>query len=421
MMARSLKGELRLPGDKSISHRALILGAMAEGQTVIENLADGLDVRSTWRCLQALGTGITSMPGYVMVKGLGWRGLKSPKRDLEAGNSGTTMRLMMGVLAGNAVLATIDGDESLRRRPMARVADPLRRMGATIDLAALGTAPLRVRGAALAGIDYVSPVASAQVKSAVLLAGLLASGATSVSEPTLSRDHTERLLPLFGVTPQREGFKVTVRGGLRLAGTRVPVPGDISSAAFWIVAATLLPASELRILEVGVNPTRTGALDALRRMGASIGVQPKPAFGGEPVADLLIKHSRLSAVNIAPSEVPGLIDEIPILALAASQAEGVSRFCGLSELRHKESDRLSNTAEVLNALGAEAQVEGDDLIVRGPKRLRPASVKASGDHRLAMTAFIAGLIADGPVSVTDADCVKISYPSFSDDLKRVMR
>ncbi|MBI3551310.1 MAG: 3-phosphoshikimate 1-carboxyvinyltransferase [Elusimicrobia bacterium] len=417
-MSRGLKGELQVPGDKSISHRALILGAMAEGHTFIDGISEGEDVRSTWRCLQSLRVRITAEAGRVTVKGSGWRGLITPKRVLDAGNSGTTMRLMMGVLAGSDLYAKLDGDESLRRRPMARVAEPLRRMGADIDLKGGKTAPVRIRGAALKGIDFASPVASAQVKSAVLLAGLLATGETSVSEPVLSRDHTERLLPMFGAKCRRDGLKFTVQGALNLAGARLFVPGDISSAAFWLIAATLAPGSELKLLNVGVNPTRTGVLDALKRMGGRVEVLPRD-LPGEPSADLLVRSAKLAATDISAGEVPGLIDEVPILALAASQAEGVSRFKGLSELRHKESDRLAAIAALLKALGGSAKVEGDDLIVKGPSKLKGAKVSAGGDHRLAMTALIAGLVSEGAVKVPDADCVEISYPSFLDDLKRL--
>lgn len=417
-MSKALRGELRLPGDKSISHRALILAAMAEGQSTIENLSEASDVRSTWHCLRELGVEISSRGGRVSVKGRGWQGLSQPKASLDAGNSGTTLRLLMGPIAGNPIRADLTGDESLRRRPMARVAEPLRRMGATIDLTGADFAPVTVRGAALEGIDFISPIASAQVKSAVLLAGLLARGRTSVTEPALSRDHTERLLPCFGVEPRRQGLTVSVEGGLRLAKTRLTAPGDLSSAAFWAVAATLAPGSELRLAGVGLNPTRTGFLDVLDRMGASIERAPAPQAGPEPWGDLVVRAAPLRAATVEPGEVPRLIDEVPILALAASLAEGVSRFQGLSELRRKESDRLSRIAELLNLLGGEARVEGDDLVVAGPRRLRGAKASAGGDHRLAMTALVAGLVAQGEVSLADPECIRISYPSFLDDLER---
>ena len=419
--ARALGGQVRVPGDKSISHRALILGAMAEGNTLIEGMSAGEDVRSTWACLQDLGVRISTREDRTTVKGLGWRGLQEPIKTLEAGNSGTTMRLLMGALAGHSFTASLTGDESLRRRPMGRAAEPLRKMGATVELSRGDVAPVTVRGGALSGIDYVSPVASAQVKSAILLAGLLATGKTSVTEPELSRDHTERMLPLFGIPVERKGLRVTVKGGMHLAKAHVIVPGDISSAAFWVVAATVVPGSELIIPEVGLNPTRTGFLKVLDRMSAKVQRNPKPPSvrGAEPVGDLVVRSASLKATDISSEEVPGLIDEVPILALAASQAKGTSRFRGLSELRHKESNRLECTVDLLADFGGEARVEGDDLVITGPRSLSGVPFGAGGDHRIAMTALVAGLIASGHTSVRDAHCIDVSYPSFYEDLKRV--
>lgn len=419
----ALQGVVRVPGDKSISHRALILGAMAEGTTGVENFAPGADVRSTWRCLKDLGVSLVSRGTRVTVKGLGWRGLVEPRYPLEAENSGTTMRLLMGVLAGNPLVAKMQGDASLMRRPMARVAEPLRRMGATVELSSAGTAPICVRGTALKPIDFVSPVASAQVKSAVLLAGLLASGETSVTEPVLSRDHTERMLPLFGITPKREGLKVTVRGGLRLAGAQVVVPGDPSSAAFWVVAACLLRGSEIHVPDVASNPTRTGFLRVLERMGARVQERPSRPVkdGAEPFGDLLVRAGPLRACDIAPEEVPGLIDEVPALAVAAAKAEGTSRFRGLAELRHKESDRLSAVAALVNAFGGDAKVEGDDLIITGPRPFKGAVFDARGDHRLAMTALVAGAAAEGETAVEGAECLDVSYPLFHEDFTACLR
>ncbi len=415
---RPLRGELTVPGDKSISHRALILAAMAERSSSVLNLAPGADVRSTWKCLERLGTRIKGTTARVTVEGGGWRGFKNPDRPLDAGNSGTTMRLLMGVLAGNAVKATLTGDESLSRRPMARVAEPLRRMGASILLSEGDRAPVTVGGGALKGIDYASPVASAQVKSAVLLAGLLATGDTSVTEPVLSRDHTERILPLFGIEVRRRGLTASVTGGLHLGAARVEVPGDASSAAFWAVAAALVPESELLLPGVGVNPTRIGFLTVLERMGASFERRPaESSCGGEPVADLLFKTSGLKAADIAAAEVPGLIDEVPILAVAATQARGVSRFRGLGELRHKESDRLEAMARLLRLFGASAEVAGDDLLIEGPRPLKGVRTSAGGDHRIAMAALVAGLAADGETTVEDGDCTAVSYPNFPEQLR----
>lgn len=417
-MGKPLKGELRVPGDKSVSHRALIFAAMAEGTSVIENLSDSEDVGSTWRCLRALDVPIQRRITMTTVRGLGWRGLREPGGPLDCGNSGTTMRLLMGLLAGYDFPVKFMGDESLSRRPMGRVAEPLRLLGATVELSKQGTAPVVVRGMALSGIDYSSPVASAQVKSAVLLAGLMATGKTSHSEPSLSRDHTERMLPVFGVKPRREGLKVTVDGTQRLAGARATVPRDPSAAAFWTIAALLSPKSELRLPGICVNPTRAGFLQVLKRMGAKVRLENAGEQFGEPTADLIVSHSPLAATDIPPAEVPSLIDEVPILALAASQAEGTSRFSGVGELRVKESDRLSAVAQLINDLGGRAEVEGDDLLVRGPCRLKGGKVRVHGDHRIAMTALIAGLISQGEVAPDDISCIDISYPDFLNELKR---
>lgn len=420
---RPLVGHVSVPGDKSISHRALIFGALAKGPTNITGLGTGADIQSTAACLRQLGVEIAAhevrRQSVTVVQGRGFRGLSSPKEKLDCGNSGTTMRLLMGIVAGHDMTATFTGDASLRRRPMKRVAEPLSRMGAEIKLKG-GVAPLTVKGAALRGIDFVSPVASAQLKSAVLLAGCLGEGATSVTEPAASRDHTERMLEFFGVPVTREGLRVTVQGGSRLTGAPVRVPGDPSSAAFWAVAGTLVPGSSLSLQEVAANPTRTAFLDVLERMGACLSreIWPKGIIGApEPVADLIIKAAPLKATDIESAEVPALIDEVPILALAASQAEGTSTFKGLGELRHKESDRLAAIAEILTAFGARAAVSGDDLVISGPAKLHAAKIDPKKDHRLAMTALVAGLLTQGETTILGGDCIAISYPSFYDELK----
>ena len=415
---RPLKGELRVPGDKSISHRVLILSALTQGLSILEGVSDAEDVRSTWRCLMRMGVNISSKGDRIYVRGTGWRGLEEPKEQLNAGNSGTTIRLLMELIAGNPIAATLTGDDSLRRRPMERVAAPLRLMGATIDLEDGGRAPARVTGAALGAIHYKTPVASAQIKSSILLAGLLAVGTTTVTEPVLSRDHTERLLPLYGIKPVREGLSVSVLGGQPLAKVIYRVPGDASSAAFWTVAALLVPGSALTIKKSGLNPTRTGFLEVLKRMGAKVDWHA-PAGDAEPVGDIHAAYSPLKACTVEPAEVPGLIDEIPILALAASQAEGESRFKALGELRHKESDRLAGMVALLKALGGQARAEGDDLIVTGPRKLKGAKVASLSDHRLAMTGCIAGLFSDGEVKVDDSACIDISYPGFMAQWRRL--
>ncbi len=401
-----------MPGDKSVSHRALIFGALAEGTTEARGLAPGADVRSTRRMLTALGVEIQGDASDVRVKGRGLGGLQPTTAALDAGNSGTTMRLMMGVLAGHPFASRLIGDESLSRRPMERVAAPLRALGATVELSPRGTAPLTVLGGKLKGARVAPAVASAQVKSALLLAGLHAAGVTTVVEPAATRDHTEKMLALFGVKLERGGLAVAVEGGSRLTGARVEVPGDPSSAAFWCVAAALAADSDLRVNGVMANPTRTGFLEVLSRMGADIRREKSSERAGEPCVDLIVRGGKLRAADISAAEVPGLVDEVPILALAAARAEGTSRFSGLDELRHKESDRLAGIAELLNGFGAKARVDGDDLLVEGSARLRGTTVDSKLDHRLAMTGFVAGFLADGLTTVLGAGCAEISYPSF---------
>lgn len=411
----SLRGEVRVPGDKSVSHRALILGALADGTTEAVGLAPGADLRSTRGVLASLGVEIAGLGADAVVKGRGLGGLAAPEGDLDAGNSGTTMRLMSGVLAGHPFSSRLIGDESLSRRPMERVAAPLRELGAVVGLSAKGTAPVVIRGGALKGAEVTLKVASAQVKSAVLLAGLHAAGETAVVEPAATRDHTEKMLGLFGVTVRRDGLRATVAGGSRLRGARVEVPGDPSSAAFWAVAAALAPGGALRIGGVMANPTRTGYLEVLARMGADLRREKSADRAGEPCEDLIVRAGPLRATDISAAEVPGLVDEVPILALAAALAEGTSRFRGLDELRHKESDRLAGVADLLNRFGASAKVSGDDLLVEGGAELVGTEVDSLGDHRLAMTGFIAGVLAAGETTVLGADCAQISYPSFYDD------
>jgi 3-phosphoshikimate 1-carboxyvinyltransferase len=410
-----LRGEIRMPGDKSVSHRALIFGALADGTTEASGLAPGADVRSTRGVLEALGIKISGRGADATVLGRGLGGLAAHAGELDAGNSGTTMRLMAGVLSGHGFLSRISGDASLCRRPMERVAAPLRAMGANIELTKDGTAPMTVIGGELEGREYKMPVPSAQVKSAVMLAGLHAAGRTTVIEPAATRDHTEKMLALFGARVKREGLAVTVEGGARLTATRVEVPGDPSSAAFWAVAAALSPGSELVVRGVMSNPTRTGFLEVLKRMGADVRLEKSVERAGEACVDLVIRGGTLRAADISADDVPGLVDEVPILALAAALAEGTSRFHGLDELRHKESDRLAGIAELLTQFGAKARIIGDDIIVEGTANLKGAKVESLDDHRLAMTGFVAGFLARGETTVIGADCAVISYPSFYDD------
>jgi 3-phosphoshikimate 1-carboxyvinyltransferase len=412
-----LRGEVRVPGDKSVSHRALILGALADGVSEAAGLAPGADVRSTRGVLQALGVSFEGGASDVKIHGRGLGGLAAHAGELDAGNSGTTMRLMAGVLAGHPFLSRLSGDASLCRRPMERVAAPLRLMGATVELTQDGTAPMTVIGGMLRGREYRLPVPSAQVKSAVLLAGLHASGRTTVVETAATRDHTEKMLGLFGVRVAREGLAASLEGGdgARLKAARVEVPGDPSSAAFWAVAAALAPGSEVTVRGVMSNPSRVGFLEVLKRMGADVKREKSAERSGEPCADLVVRGGKLRATNISASEVPGLVDEVPILALAAALAEGTSRFHGLDELRHKESDRLAGIAELLARFGARIRAQEDDLIVEGTPRLKGAKVESLGDHRLAMTGFVAGFLASGETRVHDASCAEISYPSFYED------
>jgi 3-phosphoshikimate 1-carboxyvinyltransferase len=407
-----LRGEVSMPGDKSVSHRALIFGALADGTTQAIGLAPGADVKSTRSVLTALGVEIEGTGANARVKGRGLGGLTPPKGKLDAGNSGTTMRLMSGVLAGHPFASVLIGDESLSRRPMERVALPLRALGATVELSAKGTAPVTVLGGNLHGAEVTLKVASAQVKSAVILAGLHAKGSTTVIEPAATRDHTEKMLTMFGVPVRRDGLSTRVDGGSRLVGTRIEVPGDPSSSAFWAVAALLSNGSELKITGVMANPTRVGYLSVLERMGGNISREKSTERAGEACIDLIIHSSRLRATNISAEEIPGLVDEVPILALAAAMADGTSRFCGLDELRHKESDRLAGISELLNRFGAKTKVDGDDLIIQGGTALTGTKIDSLGDHRLAMTGFVAGFLAKGETIVLDASCAEISYPSF---------
>ncbi len=423
-----LRGVVRVPGDKSISHRALLLGGLATGTTRIRGLLEGEDVRSTWGCLAALGVPISRAPDpggggeVVVVEGRPWR---TPAAPLDCGNSGTTMRLLLGALAGRpGVEATLVGDASLSRRPMERVAAPLRRMGAMVETTG-GTAPVRVRGAALTGIDFESPVASAQVKSAVLLAGLAARGTTRVREPGRSRDHTERALRARGVRlDEAPDGALALEGGQALRALDVDVPGDPSSAAFLLAAALLVPGSHVSVEGVGLNPTRTGALEALRAMGARLEVAPGPCpDGGEPVGSVSAAPAApLVAADLGGEVVLRAIDEVPVLAVVAAFARGRTRLTDAGELRHKESDRLAAVARGLGALGVEVTERPDGLEVGGdPDRALRGGVTLAthGDHRLAMAFAVAALRADGPVFLDDGACVAVSYPGFWGDLRRL--
>lgn len=418
--ARTLQGEVEVPGDKSISHRALMIGAIAEGETVIENFLAGEDCLATLACLRALGVAITGPEaGRVRVEGRGLHGLTEPADILDAKNSGTTMRLLLGILAGQPFFSVITGDASLRRRPMGRVVRPLRAMGAQIMARAGGElAPLAVSGGGLKSIEFASPVASAQVKSAVLLAGLYAAGETVVTEPALSRDHTERMLALFGAPVRRDGLSVAVRGGPVLKAVPVRVPGDISSAAFLLVAACIVPDAAVTVKGVGLNPTRTGILDVLQAMGARIEVKVRDA-GPEPWGDVTVYSGALRGTEVGGELIPRLIDEIPVLTVAAAYAAGETVIRDAAELKYKESNRLRTMAVELARLGADVEELPDGLVIRGGKPLKGTVVESYGDHRVAMALAVAGLAAAGETVVQDAGAINVSFPGFVAALTRL--
>jgi len=420
--AGPLKGEIRPPGDKSISHRALMLGALAQGETRIRGLLEADDIARTAHCLREMGVPIWPSGEEVIVEGRGEEGLAEPWRLLEAGNSGTTLRLLMGMIASHPFRATLTGDASLRRRPMDRVAIPLRQMGAEVEgEGPRCLPPVKVRGGSLRGIEYHLLIASAQVKSAILLAGLRAKGETRLTEPAFSRDHTERMLRGFGAPVQfGPGFAAIVGGGT-LQGQRLVVPGDFSAAAFFIVGAALLEGSEVEIQQVGLNPTRTGLLEVLQEMGADLEISPAAEVGaesgGEPTGRVRVRGgSPLRGTEIGPELVPRLIDELPVLCVAAAGAEGKTVIRGAGELRLKESDRISAMAAALVALGADVEELPDGLIIRGGRRLKAARIDSRGDHRVAMAGAIAGVLAQ-EAEIEGAECISTSYPGFAEHLR----
>lgn len=408
-----LTGSLRVPGDKSISHRSIMLGALAEGVTRISGFLEGEDSLATLAAFRAMGVQIEGPDaGRVTVHGVGLHGLRAPQGDLYLGNSGTSMRLMSGLLAGQAFDTVLTGDHSLSGRPMRRVVDPLGTMGARIDASAKGTAPLRIHGGtALHGIDYVMPVASAQVKSSLLLAGLYAQGRTCVTEPAPTRDHTERMLAGMGYPLQRDGARVCLEGGHGLRAIEIDIPADISSAAFFLVGASIAPGSDLLLQHVGMNPTRTGIIDILQRMGANIEVINPHDVGGEPVADLRVRHAPLQGIEIPDALVPLAIDEFPVIFVAAACASGRTVLTGAEELRVKESDRIQVMADGLQRLGVAAQPTPDGMIIEGGT-LGSGRVHSHGDHRIAMSFAMAALRAGGGIEIDDCANVNTSFPGF---------
>jgi 3-phosphoshikimate 1-carboxyvinyltransferase len=419
MPARRITGKVRVPGDKSISHRYALVAALADGPTRLLNYAPGADCRSTLTCLQGLGVEVQHDAGAVTILGRGFRGWRSPAGPLDAGNSGTTLRMLAGLLAGQPFTTVMVGDASLSRRPMRRIIEPLTRMGASIT-AEGGRPPLTIAGAGLRAIAHVPDVPSAQVKSAVLLAGLNAEGATSVTEPAQTRDHTERAFATFGIEVSIKGATVSVVGGQEAQGhLTLTVPGDFSSAAFWMVAAAALPGSRIELEDVGLNPTRTGLVEVLRRFGAHVDVRETSVSAGEPRGTVVVEHAGATAIEIAPAEVPGLIDELPaIAALAAHGGEVLVR--GASELRVKESDRITALVTGLRSLGIDADEHADGFAIRGRGAPRGGLADARGDHRLAMAFAIAALGATSPSRIDGADVVGISYPGFFNTLDRLV-
>ena len=415
-----LQGDITVPGDKSIAHRAVILGSVAHGRSRIFNLSGGDDNSRTVRAFRQMGIEIFREGDSLCVNGKGWDGLRAPGKPVDCGNSGTTMRLLSGLLAGQPFESELDGDSSLRQRPMQRIIDPLSLMGAKIrSKTGNGLAPLEIAGGGLRGIHYRMPVASAQVKSAILLAALQAAGATTLEEPQKSRDHTEVMLRGFGAQVTVDGSIITVRGGQDLSGQDVRIPGDISSAAFFLVAAAMIPRSDLTIRNVGCNPTRDGVIDVLRRMGASLECFNERAEAGERVADLRLRGGALKGVNIGADLVARTIDEYPVLAVAAAVAEGETIFSGIKELRYKESDRIAAMTAGMCALGIEVEEREDGMTIHGGKGFRGGAVKSYGDHRVAMSFAIAALSSASGVAIDDAACVDISFPGFFDLLGKI--
>lgn len=417
-----LKGELRVPGDKSISHRGVMLGSLAQGTTAVTNFLEGADCLSTINCFRSMGIDISRTEKEILIHGKGLHGLSAPSSCLDVGNSGTTMRLLSGILAGQRFSSELTGDASIRKRPMTRVIAPLSLMGGCVEsLSGNGLAPLRITGRPLKGMHYQSPVSSAQVKSCVLLAGLYADGQTSVTEPFLSRNHSELMLRSFGAKISSKGTTATVEPEPILIGQKVEVPGDISSAAYFIAAALLIPGSELLIQNVGINPTRDGILKVCASMGAKIEILNSHTCCGEEVADLLVRHSSLKGTVIEGALIPTLIDELPVLSVLAAFAEGTTIIRDAQELKVKESNRLDIMVHHLTAMGADVEPTEDGMIITGGKPLHGGVLDSYLDHRIAMAFAVAGMVAEGETEITRADCVDISYPDFYKDLEKLKK
>jgi 3-phosphoshikimate 1-carboxyvinyltransferase len=415
--ASKLTGRVAIPGDKSVSHRAFLIGGLSNGRYRVTHWLRADDVGRSRTAMAALGVASRDQGDAVEVEGQGLESLRAPVAPLDMGNSGTTTRLLMGILAGCPFKSELFGDDSLSKRPMKRVTAPLSQMGARFE-GPKGTdfLPLSVNGGKLKGIRYELPVASAQVKSALLLAGLYAEGPTTVIEPLPTRDHTERMLEYLGAKLTRNGPQITIHPGDPLKARDLRVPGDFSSAAFFLVAGSIVPGSKITVEGVGLNPTRTALLTLLKRMGAEIAIQMHPESGPEPIGDLTVSYRPLKAIEVEPELVPNAIDEIPILTVAATQAEGVTRITGAAELRVKETDRIRSMVAGLSAMGAKIKAEGDSLIVEGPTPLKGAAVESFGDHRTAMALAVAALTAKGNTVISGSEWVTISFPDFFDRL-----
>ncbi len=412
-----LKGRIKIPGDKSISHRAVMFGSIAKGDTKITGFLTGDDCMSTIACFKKLGIDIDVNKDTVVVHGKGLRGLSAPKEALDVGNSGTTIRLISGILAAQPFDCVLNGDASIRKRPMKRIIDPLLQMGADIESENEGYAPLTVHGRKLKAIEYTMPVASAQVKSSILLASLFAEGTTVINEPVASRNHTEIMLNYFGADIKNNNGVITSSPVEELYGEDIDVPGDISSAAFFMAAGLIVPDSHIIIENVGINPTRTGIIDAFKAMGGYVEIINERSSGGEPVADIEVKTSRLRAITLEGDIIPRMIDEIPVFAVAALCAEGTTVVKDAEELKVKESNRIATMSEELGKLGVVIKETDDGMIIEGGQKIRAGRVYSHLDHRVAMSCAVAALTADGATTITDADCVAISFPDFYEKLE----
>lgn len=417
----SIRGMISVPGDKSISHRSIMFGSIAEGRTTVEHFLPGADCLSTIACFKDLGVSIEQKGTSVYIEGKGFAGLKEPEGVLDVGNSGTTIRLMMGILSGRPFHTVLMGDESIAKRPMTRVVNPLREMGARIEGRRNGElTPLSITGSKMQGIRYELPVASAQVKSAILLAGLQAEGRTIVVEPEKTRDHTERMIVEFGGTVSREGNEISVEGNQHFKGTSIYVPGDISSAAFFMVAAAITEDSEVILKNVGLNPTRTGIIDVMKNMGADIHVEVTHN-DAEPYGDITVRSSRLKATVIEGDLIPRLIDELPVIALLAVKAEGTTIIKDASELKVKETNRIDTVADELSSIGADIVPTDDGLIIKGGSSLSGGRVSSHGDHRIGMMLAVAGLLVEDELILENPEAIQVSYPTFFEDLHTIIQ